>query len=147
MDVAGRMATGVPMLQLPERLPAPVVLLIAAILLAGLDLVGAIAAKNWSSSHSFSWFAFGALVFVVLFWLYGSVLQVAELSVVTLGWIVMLQVAVVLLDRIRYEVQISPGKLGAIGMILLLQSYLVLSSTASTSATTARTPIAQVAAK
>jgi hypothetical protein len=141
------MATGVPMLQLPERLPAPIVLLIAAMLLAGLDLVGAVAAKNWSSSHSFAWFAFGALVFVVLFWLYGSVLQVAELSVVTLGWIVMLQVAVVLLDRFRYAVQISPGQIVAIGMILMLQSYLVMSSTGSTPDESLSLPSAQVTVK
>jgi peptidoglycan/LPS O-acetylase OafA/YrhL len=116
------------MLQLPERLPTPVVLLLAASLLAALDLLGAVAAKNWSEHHTFPWFAAGALVFVVVFWVYGSVLQIADLSIVTLGWIVLLQVSVVILDYVRYHVPVTPMQLGAIALILILQGYLVLSS-------------------
>jgi hypothetical protein len=119
------------MLQLPERLPTPVVLLLAAGLLAGLDLLGAVAAKNWSEHHTFPWFAGGALVFVVVFWVYGSVLQIADLSIVTLGWIVLLQVSVVILDYVRYHVPVTPTQLAAIVLILILQGYLVLSSAGS----------------
>jgi hypothetical protein len=128
IHVPDRLAFDVPMLQLPERLPAPIVLLVAMSLLAGLDLLGAVAAKNWSEQRTFPWFAFGALVFVVVFWVYGSVLRVAELSVVTLGWIVLLQVAVVILDRVRYNVHVTPPQLVAIALILVLQGYLVLSA-------------------
>jgi hypothetical protein len=123
-----RWALNVPMLHLPDRLPAPVVLLLAILLLAGLDLLGAVAAKTWSEEHTIPWFAAGALVFVILFWVYGSVLRVAELSVVTLGWIVILQVAVVILDRVRYAVTVTPIQCGAIILILLLQGFLVLSN-------------------
>ena len=126
--LSDRLAFNVPMLQLPDRLPGPVVLLFAMSLLAGLDLLGAIAAKNWSEHHTFPWFAIGALVFVIVFWVYGSVLRVAELSVVTLGWIVLLQVAVVILDRVRYSVAVTPTQMVAIVLILFLQGYLVLSA-------------------
>jgi hypothetical protein len=126
-----RLNFNVPMLQLPERLPAPVMLLLAMMLLAGLDLLGAVAAKNWSEHRTFPWFAAGAAVFVIVFWVYGSVLQVAELSVVTLGWIVLLQVAVVILDRVRYSVTVTPAQMVAIVLILFLQGYLVLSASSS----------------
>jgi hypothetical protein len=122
------MAVNVPMLQLPDRFPAPVVLLLAMVLLAGLDLLGAIAAKNWSEQRTFPWFASGALVFVIVFWVYGSVLRVAELSVVTFGWIVILQVAVVIVDHLRYHVTITPTQAAAIVLILLLQGFLMLST-------------------
>jgi hypothetical protein len=123
-----RWALNVPMLQLPDRLPAPIVLLLAMALLAGLDLFGAIAAKNWSEQRTFPWFAAGALLFVILFWVYGSVLRLAELSVVTFGWIVILQVAVVILDNLRYHVTVTPTQAAAITLILLLQGYLVQST-------------------
>jgi hypothetical protein len=118
----------VPLLPLPDRVPAPVALLLAALLLAGLDLLGAVAAKNLARSGTFTWFAAGVLLFVLLFWVYASMLELAELSVVTLAWIVVLQVAVVILDRVRYQVPLGAGQVTAIIMILILQGYLVLST-------------------
>jgi hypothetical protein len=140
VHLSDRLAFNVPMLQLPERLPGPVVLLLAMSLLAGLDLLGAVAAKNWSERHTFPWFALGALIFVIVFWVYGSVLRVAELSVVTLGWIVLLQVAVVILDRVRYNVTVTPTQMVAIVLILFLQGYLVLSASDSSADPPATAP-------
>jgi hypothetical protein len=131
LNSATRFAFDVPTLSLPGRLPEPAVLFLAMLLLASLDLVGAILAKSWSEQRTFPWFAAGATVFVLLFWVYGSVLKVAELSIVTLGWIVILQVAVVILDRVRYSVPVSPGQFSAIVAILVLQGYLVLSASSS----------------
>jgi hypothetical protein len=51
---------------------------------------------------------------------------VAELSVVTFGWIVFLQVGLLILDRVRYGVELPPGKWVAIAAILVLQAYLIL---------------------
>ena len=116
----------VPMLSMPERLPTPVVLLITAVALAGLDIAGAVAAKKWADHGSTTWFLVGLLTFAVLFWTYGSALQYAELSIVTMGWIVMLQVGLVVLDRVRYQVHLSAGQWVAVVAILLLQGYLVL---------------------
>jgi len=132
LNSASRLAFDVPSLNLPERLPEPVVLFFAMLLLAGLDLVGAVLAKAWSEQRTFPWFAAGAAVFVIVFWVYGSVLKVAELSIVTLGWIVILQVAVVILDRVRYSVPVTLGQFTAIIAILILQGYLVLSASSGT---------------
>jgi hypothetical protein len=116
----------VPMLSIPSSVPVPVILLLTAVALAGLDILGAVAAKNWATQQSAGWFLSGVAVFAVLFWTYGSALQYAELSIVTMGWIVMLQVGLLVLDRVKYDVTISSGQVLAVGAILLLQGYLVL---------------------
>jgi hypothetical protein len=118
----------VPMLTLPSGLPLPAILLVTAVALAVLDMGGAVAAKNWALTHSNVWFVAGVAVFAVLFWTYGSALQYAELSVVTLGWIVMLQVGLLVLDRVQYDVTFTPGQWAAIGGVLALQGYLVASA-------------------
>jgi hypothetical protein len=48
------------------------------------------------------------------------------LATVTFGWIVMLQVGVMLLDRFHLGNAIPPDRLGVMGAILLLQGYLIL---------------------
>ena len=66
------------------------------------------------------------LSFVILFWLYASSLQYAELAVVTMGWIVLLQVGIVAMDWLRFGVELPGPKVVAIGVILVAQGYLVL---------------------
>jgi hypothetical protein len=105
---------------------SPVTLVAIMLLLAGLDLVGAIVAKEWTLGRSSWFFVFGAASFVVLFAVYAVGLRYAELSTVTFGWIVGLQVAVLIVERVRYEVQLPTGKWVAIAAILALQAYLVL---------------------
>jgi hypothetical protein len=116
----------VPMLTVPDSLPVPVLLLLAAMLLAALDIGGAIAAKRWAMTGSTLWFAAGIAVFALLFWAYGSALQYAELSIVTMGWIVMLQVGLLVVDRVQNDVVLSSGQWVAVAGILALQGYLVL---------------------
>ena len=94
--------------------------------LAGLDLLGALLAKEWTERHHAAWFLAGLVAFGFLFALYAASLRVAELSVVTLGWIVFLQVGLVLVDQFRYGVDLPPAKWAAVVLILLLQAYLVL---------------------
>ena len=127
LSVAAPDAT-VPMLALPSGLPLPAILLVTAVALAVLDMGGAIAAKNWAMTHSNVWFVGGVALFVVLFWIYGSALQYAELSVVTMGWIVMLQVGLLVVDRVQYGVTFTSGQWVAIAGVLALQGYLVVSS-------------------
>ncbi len=105
---------------------SPVTLIVIMLLLAGLDLVGAIVAKEWTLGRSSWFFVAGAMSFVVLFAVYAVGLRYAELSTVTFGWIVGLQVAVLVVERVRYEVDLPPGKWAAIVAILVLQGYLVL---------------------
>ncbi len=95
-------------------------------LLAVLDLIGAVLAKEWTRGRSGVWFVVGMASFMLLFAVYAIGLRYAELSLVTLGWIVFLQVGVLLVERLHYGVSLPPGKWAAIGAILLLQGYLVL---------------------
>jgi hypothetical protein len=61
-----------------------------------------------------------------LFAFYALSLKTAELSIVTIGWVVFLQVGLILYERFRYDVTLSPAKWAAIVLILALQAYLVL---------------------
>ena len=111
---------------------SPVTLIVIILLLAGLDLAGSIVAKEWTLGRSSWFFVAGAMSFVVLFAVYAVSLRYAELSTVTFGWIVGLQVAVLVVERVRYEVELPPGKWAAIVAILVLQGYLVLAPNGAT---------------
>jgi hypothetical protein len=105
---------------------SPVLLFSAMIALAGLDFLGSVLAKEWTASRSHWLFAAGLLTFAVLFCVYAVSLEMAELSTVTFGWIIFLQVGLLLFERIRYGVELPTGKWVAIPVILGLQAYLVL---------------------
>jgi multidrug transporter EmrE-like cation transporter len=94
--------------------------------LAALDFVGAVFAKEWADTRHPGWFALGLASFAVLFVFYASSLKTAELSIVTIGWVVFLQVGLVLYERFRFGASLSPAKWAAIVLILALQAYLVL---------------------
>ena len=98
----------------------------AMLALAGLDMVGAVLAKEWTLRGQVVWFVAGLAAFGLLFAVYALSLHVAELSIVTMGWIVFLQVGLLVVDSVRYGVTFPPGKWAAIGIILALQAYLVL---------------------
>jgi hypothetical protein len=98
----------------------------AMLALAGLDFIGAIFAKEWAERQHAALFLAGLFTFGVLFTVYAASLKVAELSYVTFGWVVFLQVGLLLLDRIRYGVEISTGKWIAMVAIVALQAYLIL---------------------
>lgn len=115
-----------PLLRLPESWPLPVVATLCMAALAGLDLLGALAAKEWAERQNTVALALGVLSFIVLFWVYASSLQYAELAVVTMGWIVLLQVGIVLVDRLHFGATLPAGKMAAIVVILAAQGYLVL---------------------
>jgi hypothetical protein len=95
------------------------------VLLAVLDLAGAYSAKEAVVQRSVVFAAAGAACFLALFWVYASSLQYAELAPVTFGWIVILQVGVVLLDRFHYRVPVPTGAWIAMAIILAGQAYLL----------------------
>lgn len=105
---------------------SPLVFLVVVFLLAGLDLVGSVFAKEWAGAARPWAFVAGATVFLLLFAVYAVGLKYAEMSTVTFGWIVVLQVGVLLIERMRYGVSIPTGKWVAIVAIIVLQAYLVL---------------------
>lgn len=119
------------LLRAPESWPQPLVAGVAMVLLAVLDLGGSLAAKEAVERRSPGLAALGAGLFLAVFWVYISSLRVAELSVVTFGWIVILQVGVVMLDRYRYGVIPARGAWLAIVILLAAQAYLVLAPAAT----------------
>ena len=121
----------VPLMKCPASWPVPVVATVAMAVLAGLDLLGAIAAKEWAEKQSIAAIAFGTIASVALFWFYASSLQYAELAVVTMGWIVLLQVGIVIVDRVHFGTMLSADKIGALIIILVAQGYLVLAPSSS----------------
>jgi hypothetical protein len=100
----------------------PLLVVIAA--LAALDLVGAALARSWATSGSVLALLAGIGVFALLFVVYGRSLRYAELSTVTIGWIVLLQVGVLALDA-RAGVHIEPSKVAVVALMLGLQAYVV----------------------
>ena len=115
-----------PLMKAPDSWPLPVTAVVAMAALAGLDLVGAYAAKEWAATRATAMLLLGLGAFVVLFWVYASALQYAELALVTLGWIVVLQVGLLLVDRFVYAVKLAPGQWVAVVVILAAQGYLVV---------------------
>jgi hypothetical protein len=113
---------------MPELLAVPrfIVLTGAMVLLASLDFCGALLAKQWADQGSRLCFLIGLITFVVLFAVYATSLKTADLSVVTMGWVVLLQVGLLLVDRYRFQVEISWDRWLAIGAVLGLQAYLIL---------------------
>jgi len=110
----------------PRTAPDSAVAGVAMVVLAALDLGGALAAKEAVARRSLMLALLGAALFVVLFWVYASSLQYADLAPVTLGWIVVLQLGVLLIDRFHYAVHVPTGKWIAVGLILGAQVYLLL---------------------
>ena len=115
-----------PLLRLPASWPLPVVATLCMVALAALDLVGAFAAREWAQKQNTTALAIGALSFLVLFWVYASSLQYAELAVVTMGWIVLLQVGILVIDRVAFDGSLPADKLAAVVIILAAQGYLLL---------------------
>lgn len=98
----------------------------AMIILALFDFVGAVFAKEWADTRRPWWFVAGLVTFMGLFCFYAYSLKTAELSIVTIGWVVFLQVGLLLYERLRYGTELPPMKWAAIALILALQAYLVL---------------------
>ena len=119
------------LLRAPASWPTPVVAAVAMLLLAVVDLAGAYATKEAVVRRSLPWAVAGVALFVLLFYVYASSLQYAELALVTLGWVVALQVGVLLLDQFRYGNALSADKWVAVAVILAAQGYLLLASSES----------------
>lgn len=105
---------------------SPLLLVGAMVALAALDLIGAVLAKEWAEERNHWLFAGGLAAFGALFAVYALSLKLAELSTVTFGWIVTLQVGLLRLERVRYAVVLPSGKWAAIVASLILQAYLIL---------------------
>jgi hypothetical protein len=125
------------LIRLPDSWPHWLIAVLAMLVLAVLDLCGALAAKEAVLRRSAPMGLLGMSLFLVLFWVYASSLRYAELAPVTLGWVVVLQVGVVLLDRFRYETPVSRGQWAAVLVVLAAQAYLLFGATSTAADTTA----------
>jgi multidrug transporter EmrE-like cation transporter len=103
----------------------------AMIILALFDFVGAVFAKEWADTRQPWWFVAGLATFMGLFCFYAYSLKTAELSIVTIGWVVFLQVGLLVYERVRYGTELPAMKWAAIVIILSLQAYLVLAPNAT----------------
>jgi predicted RND superfamily exporter protein len=98
----------------------------AMVVLAGLDLVGALLARHWSQHRSLVALGGGMAVFALLFAVYGKSLDYAHLTTVTLGWLVLLQLGVMALDGLAGTGTFTWDRVVAMVGILGLQGYLTL---------------------
>lgn len=136
------------LIRTPATWPPLLVAVLAMTALAALDLAGAYAAKEAVLRHSSGHAVAGVLAFLALFWVYASSLQYAELAPVTLGWIVILQVGVLLLDAFRYGARLPQGAWVAVVVLLAAQAYLLVATSPdpAASATASATPSGLVGA-
>ena len=96
------------------------------VLLAGLDLLGALLAKRYVDHRSIATLVAGVIVFGALFLVYVRSLSYAELATVTFGWVVMLQVGVVVIEQLERGSGPPLDRVVAMVGMLFLQAYLVL---------------------
>jgi len=123
--------SGMPLLRISDSIPRPLVAVGAMLVLAGLDVIGALLARRWAHGGSLLWFGSGVACFAVLFWVYGSSLRYADLVPVTFGWIVALQVGLMLIERAGSARSVPTGHWVAAATIIALEGYLLLSSQSS----------------
>jgi hypothetical protein len=119
---------GIPQLRAPESMPGVVVAVVAMVVLAGLDIAGALLARRWATGGSTLWFLAGALCFVVLFWVYGSSLRYADLVCVTFGWIAALQVGLLIAGQVASSAAVPLRTWVIAGVIIALEGVLLASS-------------------
>jgi hypothetical protein len=100
----------------------------AITILAGLDLVGAYLAKEFALRPRWLILATGVVAFSLLFIVYVRSLRLTELCIVTFGWVMLLEVGVLLLDRFRFSTSIPWYKLVLAGIIVTLQVFLLVPS-------------------
>jgi hypothetical protein len=100
---------------------ARLTLLIAA--LAGLDLVGAVALKEASLRSSPPLMLAGVACFIALAGLLYFALELSELTIVSLAWVVLYQIGAVLVDAVIY-MQV-PSRVQSLALVVALGALVV----------------------
>ena len=93
--------------------------------LAVLDLFGTIMAKEWSDRRQHWLFAVGLTCALGLFVLLAVAVRYAEMSTVTLGWVVTMQVGLMLAEQFRYGIGHGADRWAAVLAMIGLQVYLL----------------------
>jgi hypothetical protein len=97
------------------------------VLLAGIDIVSGVVAKGWAGTHSRWLLIGGCALYLIMFWIYGVTLRFGELSTVTIGWVVLVTVTNMALDRFVYQLHFSTSRWLAAGAAVVLLTYLFAS--------------------
>jgi hypothetical protein len=108
------------------RLPAVAVVPVMVVLLAGIDLVSGVLAKSWAATNSGWLMLAGGAMYLVMFWGYGVSLRFGELSTITIGWVVIVTVGNMALDKFRYQVNFPTSKWLVAILIVALLVYLMV---------------------
>jgi hypothetical protein len=95
--------------------------------LAGVDVAESILAKEWSIRRSPWLLVAGIVASALVFVLFVLAIGYTEMSTVTIGWIVLLQVGLMVTETVRYDVSHSTDRWLAMGAIVCLLAYLVAS--------------------
>ena len=115
-----------------DTVPRALIALAAMLALAGLDLLGAVLARNWSETHGGAgrllFFAGGVATFAVLFAVYAKSLQFADLVPVTFGWIAILQVGLLVITAVGHSRPLSGMQWAAALAIVALEGFLLVSA-------------------
>lgn len=115
-----------------DTLPRPLIAVAAMLVLAGLDLLGALLARHWSETNGGTartlFFVGGVATFVLLFTAYAKSLQFADLIPVTFGWIAILQVGLLVIAAVGNSRQVSGAQWVAALAIVALEGFLLVSS-------------------
>jgi hypothetical protein len=94
--------------------------------LAALDLGGAVLARRYLENRSWLVLGVGCGAFAVLFVVYAHGLRYAELTTITFGWVVLLQIGVIVIDHLDRGAALPTDRVLVIGSLLALQAYLVV---------------------
>jgi hypothetical protein len=116
------------------RLPTAAIVPVMVVLLAGIDLVSGVVAKSWATTHSGWLMLAGCAMYLVMFWIYGVSLRFGELSTITIGWVVLVTVGNMALDKIHYQVNFPTSKWLAAILAVALLAYLLVDVRGSESA-------------
>jgi drug/metabolite transporter (DMT)-like permease len=100
--------------------------------LAGIDFAGALVAQDFADRRRMLVLLLGCGLQVVLFLVYVVALRLASLSIVTMGWIVLLQVALFATDLAQGRLHPGATQWAAVVLVLVAQAYLVATTTTTT---------------
>ncbi|BEP12808.1 hypothetical protein acdb102_11190 [Acidothermaceae bacterium B102] len=92
--------------------------------LAAIDFGAALMAQDFADRRRLSTLLVGSGLSITLFVVYAVALRLANLSIVTMGWIVMLQVAVITFDVVRHGLRLTAVQWAAVSLVIVLQVFL-----------------------
>ena len=98
------------------------------VVLAAVDVIESVLAKEWSERRSIWLLVAGLVAAASLFALFSIAVRYTEMSTVTLGWIVVMQVGLMVTERVRYGIDHGLDRWAAVAGMVVLQAYLLVAA-------------------